>query len=151
MNTSEFSRRSFLVQIGAIGGAVACSAHAENALAASNPVRQGRNAQSSATSNEQATTRVQRMAWWHDAKFGMFIHWGLYSLLGQQEWAMEVERIPIPQYELLAKHFHPKPNAAREWAKLAKRAGQRYMVMTTRSEEHTSELQSLRHLVCRLL
>ena len=135
MNTSEFSRRSFLVQIGAIGGAVACSAHAENALAASNPVRQGRNAQSSATSNEQATTRVQRMAWWHDAKFGMFIHWGLYSLLGQQEWAMEVERIPIPQYELLAKHFHPKPNAAREWAKLAKRAGQRYMVMTTKHHE----------------
>ena len=53
------------------------------------------------------------------AKFGMFIHWGLYSVVGQHEWAMEAEGIPISQYELLAKHFQPKPNAAREWARLA--------------------------------
>jgi alpha-L-fucosidase len=75
------------------------------------------------------------MAWWHAAKFGMFIHWGLYSVVGQHEWAMEVEGIPIPQYELVAKHFRPKPNAAREWARLAKRAGQKYMVMTTKHHE----------------
>jgi alpha-L-fucosidase len=49
------------------------------------------------------------MAWWHEAKFGMFIHWGLYSVIGQHEWAKEVEGIPIPQYELLAKHFIPSP------------------------------------------
>ena len=48
---------------------------------------------------------------------------------------MEAESIPIPQYELMAKHFRPKPNAAREWAKLAKRAGQKYMVMTTKHHE----------------
>ena len=75
------------------------------------------------------------MAWWHEAKFGMFIHWGLYSVIGQHEWAKENEGVPLLQYELLAKHFHPKPNAAREWARLAKRAGQKYMVMTTKHHE----------------
>ena len=77
----------------------------------------------------------RRMQWWHQAKFGMFIHWGLYSVIGRHEWAMEVEGIPIPQYELLAKHFNPKPNAARDWARLAKQAGQKYMVMTTKHHE----------------
>jgi alpha-L-fucosidase len=77
----------------------------------------------------------RRMKWWHEAKFGMFIHWGLYSVIGRHEWAMEVEGIPIPQYELLARHFNPKPNAARDWARLAKQAGQKYMVMTTKHHE----------------
>jgi alpha-L-fucosidase len=56
-------------------------------------------------------------------------------MLGQHEWAMAAEGIPIPQYELMAKHFHPKPNAAREWARLARRAGQKYVVMTTKHHE----------------
>jgi alpha-L-fucosidase len=77
----------------------------------------------------------RRMQWWQEAKFGMFIHWGLYSLIGRHEWAMEVEGIPIPQYEILAKHFNPTPNAARDWARLAKQAGQKYMVMTTKHHE----------------
>jgi alpha-L-fucosidase len=77
----------------------------------------------------------QRIEWWQAAKFGMFIHWGLYSLIGRHEWAMEMEGIPVPQYELLAKHFNPKPNAARDWARLAKAAGQKYMVMTTKHHE----------------
>jgi alpha-L-fucosidase len=135
MIRDEFSRRSFLKQIGAAGGAVACSAHAARALAASNSVAQAANAQPSTTQSEQAASRAQRMAWWHTAKFGMFIHWGLYGLLGQHEWAMEVEGIPISQYEIMARHFQPRPNAAREWARLAKRAGQKYMVMTTKHHE----------------
>jgi len=92
-------------------------------------------APSSPTLTRQAATRDERMKWWHQAKFGMFIHWGLYSLIGQHEWSKEQEGIPIPQYELLARHFNPKPNAAREWARLAKRAGQKYMVMTTKHHE----------------
>ena len=52
----------------------------------------------------------------------MFVHWGLYSVIGHQEWLMESEGIPIPQYERLARHFQPKPGCAREWARLAKRA-----------------------------
>src|SRR5215472_2292627 len=76
-----------------------------------------------------------RMRWWHRAKFGMFVHWGLYSVLGRHEWVMENEGIPVAEYEPLARRFNPKPNAARDWAKLAKRAGMKYMVMTTKHHE----------------
>src|SRR5215831_15726357 len=76
-----------------------------------------------------------RMRWWHQAKFGMFVHWGLYSLLGRHEWVMENEGIPVSEYEPLAKRFRPKLNGARDWARLAKAAGQHYMVMTTKHHE----------------
>ncbi len=82
-----------------------------------------------------ASDREQRMKWWHEARFGMFIHWGLYSVIGRHEWAMEDEAIPVAEYEQLAKRFKPKPNAARDWARLAKQAGQKYMVMTTKHHE----------------
>ena len=75
------------------------------------------------------------MKWWHDARFGMFIHWGLYSVLGRHEWVMENEGIPVAEYEQLAQLFQPKPNAARDWARLARAAGQKYMVMTTKHHE----------------
>src|SRR5450631_961329 len=135
---NDSSRRMFLKQLGA-AGAVALTASGSVAMAGTGNAGAasggGAGAQASASANKQAATRAQRMAWWHEAKFGMFIHWGLYSVIGQQEWAMEVEGVPIPQYELLAKNFKPKPNAAREWARLAKRAGQKYMVMTTKHHE----------------
>jgi len=79
--------------------------------------------------------RDRRMQWWHQARFGMFIHFGLYSQLGQHEWAMEEEGIPVAEYQLLARQFNPKPHAARAWAKLAKMAGMKYMVMTTKHHE----------------
>jgi alpha-L-fucosidase len=79
--------------------------------------------------------REARMKWWHEARFGMFIHWGLYSTLGRHEWVMEEEGIPVAEYEQQAKLFKPKPNAARDWARLAKLAGQKYMVMTTKHHE----------------
>ena len=79
--------------------------------------------------------RVRRMQWWHEARFGMFIHWGLYSVLGRHEWAMEEEGIPVSEYEQLAKRFHPAPNSPRGFAKLAKAAGQKYMVMTSKHHE----------------
>jgi alpha-L-fucosidase len=79
--------------------------------------------------------RVRRMQWWHEAKFGMFIHWGLYSVVGRHEWVMENEGIPVAEYKQLAKKFKPNPFPAREWAKLAKATGQKYMVMTTKHHE----------------
>jgi len=130
---NDSSRRMFLKQLGA-AGAMALGSNAM-AAAGSTAAAGGYAGQASASATKQAATRAQRMAWWHEAKFGMFIHWGLYSVIGQQEWAMEVEGVPIPQYEILAKNFKPKPNAAREWARLAKRAGQKYMVMTTKHHE----------------
>src|SRR5205814_7992293 len=63
------------------------------------------------------------------------IHWGLYSQLGRHEWVMNREHIPMPEYEMLAKTWKPKPRPMREWAKLAKRAGQKYLVMTTKHHE----------------
>jgi len=79
--------------------------------------------------------RERRMKWWHEARFGMFIHFGLYSVLGRHEWAMELEGIPVDEYQKLAEQFNPKPHAARAWAKLAKSAGMKYMVMTTKHHE----------------
>jgi alpha-L-fucosidase len=128
MEWSESSRRSFLKQITA---ASAMAITAANTEAIASPAAQA----AKPAASPEAATRAQRMAWWHQAKFGMFIHWGLYSVIGQHEWAKEVEGIPILQYELLAKQFKPKPNAARDWAKLAKAAGQKYMVMTTKHHE----------------
>jgi alpha-L-fucosidase len=90
--------------------------------------------QTPATSAQDAD-RARRMQWWNEARFGMFIHWGLYSVLGRHEWVMENEGIPVVEYAPLAKQFKPQPNAARAWAKLAKQAGQKYMVMTTKHHE----------------
>src|ERR1700761_7051705 len=65
----------------------------------------------------------------------MFIHFGLFSLIGQHEWALEAQGIPIADYQELAAHFRPRPEAPREWARLAKAAGQKYMVLTTKHHE----------------
>ena len=79
--------------------------------------------------------RVRRMRWWHDARFGMFVHWGLYAQVGRNEWVMNRERIPLKDYEKLAETWKPKPRPAREWARLASQAGMKYMVMTTKHHE----------------
>jgi alpha-L-fucosidase len=134
MDWSESTRRSFLKQFGA-AGALALAARKAEGMGLPAASGSGAQAVSSPADSRQAATREERMKWWHEAKFGMFIHWGLYSIIGQHEWAKEVEGVPIPQYELLAKHFNPKPNAARDWARLARRAGQKYMVMTTKHHE----------------
>src|SRR5258707_12348416 len=77
----------------------------------------------------------ERIQWWREAKYGMFIHWGLYSLLCRDAWAMGDEDIPLTEYVELAKQFQPRPNAAREWAKLARSSGVKYMVRTTKHHE----------------
>jgi alpha-L-fucosidase len=79
--------------------------------------------------------RDQRMRWWREARFGMFVHWGLYSQLARHEWVMNLERIPVKEYEKLADAWKPKTRAAREWARLARQAGMKYMVLTTKHHE----------------
>ena len=115
--------------MGAAAGALAAAGHSELALGQQQP------ADSGAPTTSTVEDRKRRMKWWHEAKFGMFIHWGLYSTLGRHEWVMENEGIPVSEYEKLAPNFKPVPNAARAWAQLAKRAGMRYMVMTTKHHE----------------
>jgi 6-phosphofructokinase len=80
-------------------------------------------------------TRARRMKWWNEARFGMFIHWGLYAQMGRNEWVMNIECIPVKEYEKLADSWKPKPRPMREWARLAKKAGMNYMVMTTKHHE----------------
>jgi alpha-L-fucosidase len=75
------------------------------------------------------------MKWWKEARFGMFVHWGLYSQLARHEWVMNRERIPVREYGRLADTWKPKPRAARAWARLARKAGMKYMVMTTKHHE----------------
>lgn len=80
-------------------------------------------------------TRDERMKWWREARFGMFVHYGLYSQIGRNEWAMACENIPPAEYEKFADTFLPKEGCCREWAALAKKAGMKYMVLTTRHHE----------------
>ena len=82
-----------------------------------------------------ALTYKERMKWFHQARFGMFIHWGLYSLLERGEWVMFQERIPKTEYAKLANRFNPKKFDANAWASLAKNAGMKYMVLTTRHHD----------------
>ncbi len=77
----------------------------------------------------------ERFAWFHEARFGMFIHWGLYSLLGRGEWVMYRERIPAAEYARLADQFNPKKFDAEAWVALARDAGMKYMVLTTRHHD----------------
>lgn len=80
-------------------------------------------------------TREQRMAWWKDARFGMFIHYGAYAQLARGEWVMNRERIAPDAYEVCTHQFAPKPDCAREWARTAKDAGMKYVVLTTRHHD----------------
>ncbi len=127
MDDGQISRRDYLKLLGA--GAAVTTLPLIEARAQSNPPPVPQE------SAEVKADRERRMRWWHEAKFGMFIHWGLYSVLGRHEWVQEMEGIPATEYAQLAKEFRPRPNAAREWAQLAKRAGQRYMIMTTKHHE----------------
>ncbi|MCL2361297.1 MAG: alpha-L-fucosidase [Defluviitaleaceae bacterium] len=81
------------------------------------------------------STRDQRIAWWREARFGMFVHIGLYSSLGRNEWAMAFENWPIEEYEKLADRFTVKEGSANAWAALAKESGMKYMVLTTRHHD----------------
>jgi alpha-L-fucosidase len=80
-------------------------------------------------------TRPKRIKWWSDARYGMFVHWGSYSVLGRGEWVQGFEAIPADEYETLANQFNPPRGAPRKWAKLARDAGMKYMVLTTKHHE----------------
>ena len=80
-------------------------------------------------------TYEERMKWFVESRFGIYVHFGLYSLLGRGEWTMYSERIPAAEYALLADKFRPEPGCAKEWVTAAKAAGAKYMVLTTRHHE----------------
>ena len=87
-------------------------------------------------SNETAEAKTARMAWWTEGRFGMFIHFGLYSVLGRHEWVQNFEAIAPDEYERrYMPRFNPDLYDAKEWAAAAKRAGMKYMVLTAKHHE----------------
>lgn len=81
------------------------------------------------------TQSEARIVWWRAARFGMFIHWGIYSIPGRGEWVQWNEQIPVEEYAKLADEFKPANFDADAWAKIAKAAGAKYMVMTSRHHD----------------
>ena len=95
--------------------------------------------------DEATLKQDQKMEWWRDARFGMFIHWGLYAepagewkgerIPGISEWIMARAKIPVKEYEKLAIDFNPQKYDAEEWVKLAKLAGMKYIVITSKHHD----------------
>ena len=84
---------------------------------------------------ETEAQREARIKWWTDARFGMFIHWGLYALPARHEWVKQHEAITEEDYQKYFDHFNPDLYNPREWARLAKAAGMKYFVVTTKHHE----------------
>lgn len=86
--------------------------------------------------NETPERRAERISWWRHDRFGMFIHFGLYAMPARHEWVRSKEHIPNETYD---KKYFPRFNPdlfdAREWARAAKKAGMKYMVLTTKHHE----------------
>ena len=74
-------------------------------------------------------------AWFTHDRFGMFIHWGLYSMPARHEWVKNLECIPEEHYDKYFKYFNPDLYDPKEWARQAKAAGMRYVVLTTKHHE----------------
>ena len=94
---------------------------------------------------ETKEQRDARMGWWREAKFGMFIHWGVYSVpagyyhdkpvSGIGEWIMNKGKIPMAEYQQFAKEFNPVKFDAQAWVKAAKEAGMKYIVITSKHHD----------------
>lgn len=77
----------------------------------------------------------KQLKWWRDAKFGMFIHWGLYAIPAKGEWYMNNEHVPVDQYRKLSDNFHPQSYDPNQWVRIARSAGMNYMVLTARHHD----------------
>jgi alpha-L-fucosidase len=91
-----------------------------------------RGQQQSTISDDAAASRI---AWWREAKFGLFMHWGVYSIPGRGEWVQWNEQIPVSQYAKLADQFHPDKFDPDAWAAIAAAAGVKYTVLTSRHHD----------------
>ncbi|NQU54873.1 MAG: alpha-L-fucosidase [Bacteroidetes bacterium] len=102
--------------------------------------------------DEATLQQDQKMEWWREARFGLFIHWGLYAepagewkgerIAGISEWIMARAAIPVKEYEKLAENFNPEKYDAEAWVKLAKYAGMKYIVITSKHHDGFAMFQS---------
>jgi alpha-L-fucosidase len=102
-------------------------------------------ARAQAPDPESDQAKQARLAWFREAKYGLFIHWGLYAIPAGQwkgarvpgigEWLMFRARVPVPEYEKLAQGFNPVKFDAEAWVALAKDAGMKYMVITSKHHD----------------
>jgi alpha-L-fucosidase len=88
-----------------------------------------------AQSYQPSESNLKARLWFQDAKFGMFIHWGVYSVPGRGEWVMENEKIPIAEYEKFAPQFNPTEFSAADIVALAKSAGMKYITITSKHHD----------------
>lgn len=99
------------------------------AAAATHPVAQ------TPSSYQPGRENLEARQWFQDAKFGLFVHWGIYSVLGDGEWVMNNRRIQVGDYEKLAAFFNPIRFDADQWVRLAKDAGMRYITITSKHHD----------------
>lgn len=78
---------------------------------------------------------LKNRAWFQEARFGLFIHWGVYSVLGDGEWVMNNQQIPIATYEKLPNFFNPTEFNAAEWVQMVKDAGMKYITITSKHHD----------------
>jgi alpha-L-fucosidase len=109
---------------------------------AAGPLR-GSPAAAETPAKESTAERDARMKWWRDARFGMFIHWGVYSVPAGEwkdrkdlgEWFLEETHMPVSQYEKFAQQFNPVKFDAKKWVAIAKGAGMKYIVITSKHHD----------------
>jgi alpha-L-fucosidase len=88
-----------------------------------------------ADADQPSPANLEARRWFQDARFGLFVHWGVYSLLADGEWVMQQRRIPIDLYERLPQQFNPTQFDPAEWVALAKASGMRYITITSKHHD----------------
>jgi alpha-L-fucosidase len=91
---------------------------------------------------ETPAQKEARLQWWTEARFGMFIHWGLYALPARHEWVKKYERLTDAEYQKYFEQFNPDLYEPREWARRARQAGMKYAVITAKHHEGFSLFDS---------
>ena len=77
----------------------------------------------------------KRMEWYVDARFGMFLHWGLYAIPARGEWMRSFEKVTDEEYQKYFNEFNPVDYDPKKWARMAKEAGMKYMVLTAKHHD----------------